>query len=300
MADNPYYIWLNEKKLAINTQKMYRHYYKRFNLHPFTQQGIDNFFAMPKINNSMSRGMLKNLLEFLGMEDQFKLPPKPSGKRKKKIVRDLSMAQIEAIRHQAYTQNANSGFMFDFLYYGALRRSEVCNLKINSFNWNEWFEDWQKLPEYPLCQPKDPCALTIELGKGNKDRIVMIPAHVTKKFVDFYMDRIKLHPDHISDLITKLSSIDEYVFRVGNGDRLKGKKVWDMMRQISKKAIGIMVRPHELRHARATELEKSGQDIRAIQHYLGHSNPSITETYLHTSEKHSLAKIKESMANQNI
>ena len=280
---NPYFDFLKQKQLSPNTQYLYQSYYRRFKPYPFTQQGINDFFAKPKINNSISRAFLNSLLEFLGMEDQFKLPPKPTGKKKKKIVRDLSQAQIQAIRDEAY-KNKIIGFMFDFLYYGALRRSEVCNMRVNSFNWDLWFEN-----------PKDPCELKLEMAKGNKDRIVLIPAHVIKDFVDFYMDKANIHPLHLKDLITQLDNTSNLIFMVKSGDKLKGIKVWRIIKKISKQAIGIEIRPHELRHARATELENAGHSIRTIQHYLGHSSPQITEVYLHTNTKHSLSKIKDQM-----
>jgi len=295
MANNPFFEWLNAKKLSQSIQYRYQRHYKRFEAYPFTQQGINDYFTVPKVNNSTSRAFLKNLLNFLGVEDDFKIPPAPTGKKKQRIIRGISMPQIKAIRHQAYKQNTNTGFMFDFLYYGALRRSEVCKIRINSFNWSEWFEDWQKLPDYP-CDPIYPCELKIEMAKNNKDRIVLIPAHIMKHFVEFYMEKTKMHVDHLSDIVSRLNNVNEYVFLIKNGKRLNDQKVWKMIKSLTKKAIGIAIRPHELRHARATEFEKSGQNIRAIQHYLGHSTPAITETYLHTSEKHSLSQIKESMA----
>jgi len=281
---NPYFDYLKQKQLSDNTQYLYQSYYRRFKPYPFTQQGIDDFFSKPKINNSISRAFLNSLLEFLGMEDQFKLPPKPTGKNKKKIVRDLSQAQIQAIRDEAYKDNKIRGFMFDFLYYGAMRRSEVCNIKINSFNWDLWFEN-----------PEDACELKLEMGKGNRDRMVLIPAHVIKDFVDFYMDKANIHPNKISDLVTQLNNTTNHVFMVKSGDKLKGIKIWRIIKKLSKLAIGIEIRPHELRHARATELENLGHNIRTIQHYLGHSSPQITEVYLHTNTKHSLSKIKDQM-----
>lgn len=281
---NQYFEWLKAKKLSEATRYLYQRYYKRFEKYPFTQAGIDDFFSKPKINNSISRAFIKSLLEFLGMEDQFKLPPKQTGKRKKKIVRDLSQAQIKAIRDQAYYKSKITGFLFDFIYYGALRRSEVCKIKINSFGWSDWFAN-----------PQDPCELKIELAKGNKDRVVLIPAHVIKDFVDYYMDAMNIHPHHLDDLIVTLNNTDSMIFVRKNGQIMSGWHIWKMIKALSDKAIGMEIRPHELRHARATELEGKGHNIRTIQHYLGHSSPQITEVYLHTSEKKSLSKIKEEM-----
>jgi len=288
MTENPYFEWLKAKKLSENTIYLYGSYYNRFEKYPFTQEGIDQFFSNKKINNSISRAFIKSLLEFLRVKDQFKLPPKPTGKKKKKIVRSISQQQIKQIRGVAYNGSNLHGFLFDFIYYGALRRSEVCKIKVNSFNWGLWFEDRSK-----------PCELRIEMAKGNKDRIVVIPAHVVKGFVEFYLDQKHIKPNHYSDLITTLSNTTDQIFVQKSGLGLSGWKIWKMLKQLSQKAIGIEIRPHELRHARATELENQGHNIRTIQHYLGHSSPQITEVYLHTSEKQSLSKIKETMKNES-
>jgi len=286
MADNQYIEWLKEtKKLSDTTVDHYRRGYNRFEKHPFTQQGLDEYFAIPNNNNSQTRAMIKSLLQFLGQEDAFKMPPKPTGKKKQKIVRQLSVDQIKSIRHQAYNKSKIIGFMFDFLYYGALRRSEVSKIRINSFGWSEWFKD-----------PTKACELKIELGKGNKDRMVLIPAHVIKDFADFYMDAKKIKPDHLEDLIIALNTTSTMVFVLRSGKIFDGWHIWKEIKRLSKDAIGMEIRPHELRHARATELEDLGHGVRTIQHYLGHSSPAITEIYLHTSEKRSLGKIKDQMA----
>jgi len=283
METNQYIEWLRSKKLSDTTLYRYGLMYQRFEKYPFTQQGVDDFFTA--VNNSVSRAFIISLLEFLEMQDNFKLPPKPTGKKKQKIVRHLSVDQIHAISDEAYNKSKIIGFMFDFIYYGALRRSEVRKIRINSFGWSEWFKDPSKAIE-----------LKIELAKGNKDRMVLIPAPVIKSFLDFYMDQKKIKPDHLEDLITSLNVTPTIVFMRNTGRAMDGWHIWKLIKDLSKKAIGIEIRPHELRHARATELEDKGHNIRTIQHYLGHSSPNITEIYLHTSEKKSLGKIKDQMA----
>ena len=45
--------------------------------------------------------------------------------------------------------------------------------------------------------------------------------------------------------------------------------------------LGMHVHPHMLRHATGFKLVNDGQDIRAIQHYLGHKNIQHTVLYTH-------------------
>lgn len=289
MENNPYIQYLQAKKLSKNTIYLYSTFYKRFENYPFTQEGINNFFSNKKTNNTISRAFMKSLLEFLGLEDQFILPPKPTGKKKKRIIRNLTQQQINQIRNLAYNESLTKGFLFDFLYYGALRRSEISKLRVNSLNWSLWFED-----------PTKPCEIKIELGKGNKDRIVLIPAKVIKHFLEFYMDQQHIKPDNLFDFGSTLNNTGKPIFMQQNGLALKGWTIWKIIKKVSYKAIQIEVRPHELRHARATELEKRGLNIRTIQHYLGHSTPQITEIYLHTPEKNSLSKVKEIMITKDL
>ena len=231
---------------------------------------------------------MKSLLEFLEMSDQFKLPPKPTGKRKKKIIRKLTHNQISEMRVAFYSKSRIYGFLFDFVYYGALRRSEVARIKINSLNWGLWFEDVKK-----------PCELKIDLGKGNKDRIVLIPSKVASEFLEFYVEKQKVYPVDLQSIKASLINTLRPIFMKKNGSALNGWKVWKIIKRISKEAIGVEIRPHEIRHARATELEGRGMSIRSIQHYLGHSSPQITETYLHTTTMQSLSKVKEFMQSES-
>ena len=281
---NPFMEWLIAKKLSNNTLYLYWRYYDRFQKFDFSQSGIDKFFANKNINNSISRAFMKSLLEFLEMSDQFKLPPKPTGKKKKKIIRKVTGDQIRNIREVAYDDNKIIGFLFDFLYYGALRRSEVSKIMINSLNWGVWFEDRNK-----------PCEMIIRLGKGNKDRNVLIPSSVVSDFLEFDMKKANINPINMRGFVSTLSNTSKPIFMKKNGSALNGWKIWQVIKRISNKAIGIEMRPHEIRHARATELERNGMSIRSIQHYLGHSTPQITEIYLHTTTKQSLEKVKEFM-----
>ena len=218
------------------------------------------------------------------MVDQFKLPPKRAGKKRVRIIKEISKNQLEILRRSCYEKSQGMGFLFDFIYYGALRRSEVGKLKVNSFNWEEWFLDLKR-----------PIELSINMAKGNKDRIVLIPSEIIKKFVNTYLQTSKLNINSPEQLKIMLSQDQKPIFSQGDGENISGWVIWKKIKKISQGALNIQIRPHELRHARATDLEKKGHNIRAIQHYLGHSNPQITEKYLHTTEKHSLNEIKNKM-----
>jgi len=50
------------------------------------------------------------------------------------------------------------------------------------------------------------------------------------------------------------------------------------------RGFGYDLRPHDLRHSRATNLLRRGLDIRALQVFLGHSSIIQTERYTHLTE----------------
>lgn len=276
-SEDPYLKWLREARgLSKTTVFLYHGYYKPFVKEKISQERID-IFLQKKKNNSVVRGFMKSFLEFLKVEDQFVIPKKTTGKKKKRIIRDFSKNQIKKVSEYSYRQSLRDGLIIDTLYYGALRLMEIQTIKVNSFDWNIYLEDPSKF-----------CKLLI-LGKGKKQREVLIHPDTIKKLLDYYLKKKVINAEMSKDVIINvLSSNNSYLFK-----DLYERKVWKIIKRNSKRSVGIAMRPHELRHTRATELEKSGASIRSVQHYLGHSSPQITETYLHTTQTQSLKKIMD-------
>lgn len=275
-SEDPYLKWLRESKgLSKATVYHYYTYYKDFFKIDLTQKSIDKYLQKRK-NNKVVRGFMKSYLEFLKKDREFFLIKKPTGRIKKRVIRNFTPDQIKKVSEYSYKQSTRDGLMFDIIYYGALRLGEVISIKANSFDWSSWFDD-----------PSKYCKLVI-LGKGKKQRVVLAHPVTINKLLDKYIE-LKIINIEMSeeDLIDTLSKIQDPLFH-----NLYAKRIWMQITRNSKRSIGIAIRPHELRHARATELEKQGVPIRSIQHYLGHSNPQTTEIYLHISEKASLENIQ--------
>ena len=162
--------------------------------------------------------------------------------------------------------------IFDLTYQGALRRFEIPTIKLNSFKWIEWLDDMDK-----------PCHLIIQ-GKGNKQRTVLINSTCAEKIFEHYRIKYELND---MEKIRAFANSPSLIF-----GKMNLWYVWDVIHSGSQKAIGREIRPHELRHCRATELERMGVPIKDIKNYLGHSSIGTTEIYLHTSEKESIDNIQ--------
>lgn len=249
-------------------------YYRHFVKLDLNQKNIDRFI-LEKKNSFMVRSFIKTYLEFIKRDKEFDLPKTKTGRTKKRIIRDVSDVEIKKIRKVCYANNVKDGIMFDLLYYGALRRAEITTIKTNSFDWKCW-----------LSNPDEMCVFRVT-GKGKKDRNVLAHPFTIKQILNAYLDRglINTHMS-IDDISIKLNSIDDTLIK------MKDWNIWRIIKSRSKKAIERDVRPHEIRHARATELLRNGVAIRDIQQYLGHATIQTTEIYLHTKENASIDNIR--------
>ena len=172
------------------------------------------------------------------------MPPKVVGKKRIRIIKQISKNQIENLRRSSYSKSKDTGFLFDFIYYGALRRSEVGKLKVNSFNWEEWFLNIEM-----------PIELNIQLAKGNKDRIVLIPSKTIKNFLEIYIQNSKIKINDPEQLKTMLSQNNNPIFTNIHGENLTGGNIWHKIKKISENALNIQIRPHELRHCVSEDTE---------------------------------------------
>ena len=267
------------KGLMDRSIEQYIYYYKKLDQARISDQDYVNQFIQEWHNNPIVRGMMLNLLEFKKLNKIIDMPPKKTGSEKKRIIRDVSDQEIHAMRDYLYDKSFKKGLIFDMIYQGALRRSEIPTIRLNSFQWKQWLNNTNK-----------PCHLII-LGKRDKERTVLINPETAQKIFLHYDEKYDLS---IEDNLTNFSNSPSLIF-----GKISERYVWDVVHKGSKRCLGRDIRTHELRHARATELEKMGVPIKDIKVYLGHSNLATTEIYLHTSEKESIANISEIIGGKN-
>ena len=265
------------KYLAITKGLMDRtvtHYMGYYDLMDHTRVFTELYchqFIQDHKNHSVVRGMMLNLLAYRKLENVIRMPPKKTGSVPKRIVRDVGENEIKILKEYLYNKGFKFGLMFELIYQGALRRVEVPTIKISSFKWMEWTNDMTK-----------PCQLIV-LGKRDKERTVLINPETVERLFNHFL---KKYPLKTLEDIQRFASSDSLIF-----EKLTEHDVYDIIHRGSVKCLGRDIRPHELRHARATELEELGVAIRDIKVYLGHCNLTTTEIYLHTSDRKSIDNI---------
>ena len=140
--------------------------------------------------------------------------------------------------------------MLEVFYAGALRVSEVVNLKL---------EDLKLELGYVLVR-----------GKGDKERIVPL-GRAAQEIVQQYLREAR------PALAGEKPSPVLFIARGARG--ITRQRVWQMVKAAS--AQGRHASPHMLRHSAATHMVENGADLRTVQTILGHADISTTQVYTH-------------------
>lgn len=154
-------------------------------------------------------------------------------------------AQLHAVRDK---------LMVNMIYMTGMRRSEICSLKVSSFDFSR--------------------QVVRVSGKGNKIREIPLTSFLIEEIV-VYLDKRK-----------KYSADDfESFFLTDRGNPVYPAFVDRIVKKELKISDGFTGRrsPHVLRHTFATHLLNSGADLYSIKEVLGHTSLAATQVYTHNS-----------------
>jgi integrase/recombinase XerD len=155
--------------------------------------------------------------------------------------KDDSLSQVLASRNRA---------MLEVFYAGALRVSEVVNLKL---------EDLKLELGYVLVR-----------GKGDKERIVPLGRAAQEVLQQYLRD---------ARPVLAAGKASPFLFIARGARGITRQRVWQMVNDAS--AQSRHASPHMLRHSCATHMVENGADLRTVQTILGHADISTTQIYTH-------------------
>ena len=181
-------------------------------------------------------------------------------KRPKSLPNFMSEEEVENILRNVKIETPagyRNRVIFELLWASGMRISELSNLNYENLNLEQ--------NEIRV------------LGKGSKERIVLIP--------DKTKENLKNYIENVSDLICKTKkSPSSPLFINYNGFRLQNQSIRKALNEVVQKIeLPKKITPHVFRHSFATRLLENGADLRIVQELLGHASISNTQIYTHVS-----------------
>lgn len=123
-----------------------------------------------------------------------------------------------------------------------------------------------------------------------KENLIIVPRQAQKRKNKDKRVPINLAIRPILERLLKKDSDSEYLF-VNPKTKMRYTRTQNSWTTILKKA-GLKGKPgvdrirfHDLRHTAATDLARSGKDIKFIAQYLGHTDVKTSARYIHYSDK---------------
>ena len=118
------------------------------------------------------------------------------------------------------------------------------------------------------------------VGKGGRRRVVF----VSKNSAEYLGRYLVSRADTYKPLFIRMSGLNEIT---ANDEkmRLTVRTVQRLVKAyVAKAKLPVEATPHTLRHSMATDLLRSGADLRSVQEILGHKNIATTQIYTHVTD----------------
>lgn len=187
----------------------------------------------------------------LGREDVVAYIPFAKQPRKLPVILD----QEEVRRLFEVIEDIKYKTLLMTLYSAGLRLFEACKLKVEDID-------------------SDRMLIRVEEGKGGKDRLVQLSTVLLTQLRVYYK--------------SQGGTIQTYLFPAKGRDApLNTNSVQKKMKTYREKArLKKRATPHSLRHAFATHLLESGENLLKIQQAMGHAHLQTTLVYLHCAKNY--------------
>lgn len=292
------------KQLAYRTEQSYVAWVKRFILfhnkrHPREMGApeVHAFLTHLAVNRRVAastQNQALNAIVFMYREvlrrDPGEFGEFEPAKRPKRLPTVLTRDEV---RHVLTHLSGTYGLMARLLYGSGMRLMECVRLRIKDVDFQAG-------------------TITVRSGKGDKDRVTLLPESLRQPLVDHIA---RLRGLYAQDRAANLPGVDlphavamksptagiswpwQWVFpaRAPSRDPRSGivrrhHVLEDGLQRAVKKAVQLArlnkcASCHTLRHSFATHLLEAGADIRTVQELLGHSDVSTTQIYTHVMTK---------------
>lgn len=208
---------------------------------------------------------LRSFLKWLIKNDVKVLQPEKLDvpKVKDHSLKFLDDLQIRRLLNQPLNSNKNGlrdRSILELLFSTGLRVSELVSLNREQINLNT--------REFGV------------IGKGGRSRVVFISRQAAEwidKYLKTRMDKYK--PLFIRNLRPKEIALED------NQVRLTARSIQRLVKHYVRLAnLPVAATPHTIRHSMATDLLRSGADLRSVQEILGHKNIATTQIYTHITD----------------
>jgi site-specific recombinase XerD len=183
--------------------------------------------------------------------DQVTKPGRPSEEP-----RAIPQEDLEVLLNTSMTSRERA-FLFTLLCIG-LRKGELIGLNCGDTDW----------------RANDGQGQIRARGKGNKERLLPMPAVLRPVLLEYLAERVDRRNDP--------------VFLGATGRRMTMSTFQRVKSQLFRRAglAGRGYRAHDLRHTFCTQLVQNGTDIRTAQELMGHADLSTTARYLSSDMRH--------------
>ena len=201
---------------------------------------LKNFFQFLKethedTSDKFSKNPVKSKIHAISLKDVDVIPTKMISREEFKIIEEKTYKTKERL-------------MLYLLYYGGLRLSELCYLKISNF------DHMAKI-------------LSFVRKGGSIHTLAIQKEDLIFKNLNFYLSNFEFKSD--------------YLFQNSKGKPYSLKATYNqIMKIIERGDISSDITPHSFRKACATNLYIRTKDLLFVRDYLNHSDAKVTQTYI--------------------